>query len=124
MATHSHDHTHDHDEHLNPILKDLPEGSFAFHYTLQAKPGRGQDFIDSFEAWDHSDQNIVHTTAGIVHEGLLYRSEDDPDRFYLIGTWNNRENHLKVVARLLEMRPAWMDLLTEDIVPEYCEIIG
>ena len=117
-------HDHDHDEHANPILKDLPEGSFAFHYTLQAKPGRAQDFIDSFEAWDHSDENIVHTTPGIVHEGVLYQSEDDPERFYLIGTWNNRENHRNVVARLIEQRPVWMDMLTEDIVPEYCAIIG
>ena len=113
-----------HNDHANPILKDLPEGSFAFHYTLQAKPGRAQDFIDSFEAWDHSDENIVHTTPGIVHEGVLYQSEDDPERFYLIGTWNNRENHRNVVARLLEQRPAWMDMLTADIVPEYCQIIG
>jgi len=111
-------------DHTNPILADLPGGSFAFHYTLQAKPGCGQAFIDAFEAWDHSDDNIVHTTDGIVHEGVLYRSEDDRERFYLIGTWNNRRNHINVVARLIEMRPAWMDLLTEDIVPEYCEIIG
>ena len=113
-----------HDEHANPILKDLPEGSFAFHYTLQAKPGRAQDFMDAFETWDHSDQNIVHTTPGIVHEGVLYQSEDDPERFYLIGVWNHRENHRNVVARLIEMRLAWMDMLTEDIVPEYCAIIG
>ena len=73
---------HDHGDHENPILKDLPEGSFAFHYTLQAKPGRAQDFVDAFEAWDHSDENIVHTTPGIVHEGVLYQSEDDPERFY------------------------------------------
>ena len=51
---------------------------------------------------------------------MLYRSEDDPDRFYLIGTWNHRENHRNVVARLIEQRPAWMDMLTADIVPEYC----
>ncbi|MYH43688.1 MAG: hypothetical protein F4017_01200 [Acidimicrobiaceae bacterium] len=89
-----------------------------------AEPGRAQDFIDSFEAWDHSDENIVHTTPGIVHEGVLYQSEDDPKRFYLIGTWNNRENHRNVVTRLIEQRPAWMDMLTADIVPEYCATIG
>ncbi len=123
--TESHDDDHaDHDDHANPILDDLPEGSFAFHYTLQAKPGRADDFMNSFHEWDHSDDNIVHTTPGIVHEGVLYQSEDDPHRFYLIGTWNHRENHRNVVARLLQMRPAWMDLLTADIVPEYCKIIG
>ena len=75
------------------------------------------------EAWDHSDENIVHTTPDIVHEGLLYQSEDDPERFYLIGTWNTA-NHRNVVARLIEMRPAWMGMLTADIVPECCAIIG
>ena len=51
------------------------------------------EFKHAFEEWDHSDQNLMHSTPGIVHEGILYQSENDENRFYLIGIWNNRENH-------------------------------
>jgi quinol monooxygenase YgiN len=60
----------------------------------------------------------------MVHEGILYQSEDDENRFYLIGIWNNRENHQRVVARVREMRPAWLELLETPLVPEYLKIIG
>jgi quinol monooxygenase YgiN len=110
--------------HENPILVDLPEGSFAFHYILQAKPGQAEAFKHAFEEWDHSDQNLMHSTPGIVHEGILYQSENDENRFYLIGIWNNRENHRTAVAKLRDMHPAWLDLLDTPLVPEYLQIIG
>ena len=114
----------DHEDHGNPLLDDLPEGSFAFHYELRAKPGMGSEFLRAFHEWDHSDQNIVHSTPGQVHEGILYQSEDDDDLFYLIGIWNNRENHQRVVKQVRDMHPAWLDLLDTPLVPQYLRIIG
>jgi quinol monooxygenase YgiN len=118
--THAEHETHD----VNPIVANLPSGSFAFHYTLRTKPGKAQEFLRAFHEWDHSDQNIVHKTPGMVQEGILYQSEEDEDRFYLIGIWNNRENHRRVVAQVREMRPAWLELLETPLVPEYLRIIG
>jgi len=111
-----------HDE--NPLVANLPPGSFAFHYLLRTKPGKAEEFMTAFHAWDYSDENIVHKTPGMVQEGILYQSEDDPDVFYLIGVWNNRENHQQVVAKVREMHPAWLDLLETPLVPQYLKIIG
>jgi quinol monooxygenase YgiN len=116
------DHEQDHDE--NPLVANLPPGSFAFHYTLRTKPGKAEEFMRAFHEWDYSDENIVHKTPGMVYEGILYQSEDDEDLFYLIGVWNNRENHRDVVAKVREMRPAWMELLETPLVPQYLRIIG
>ena len=66
----------------------------------------------------------MHSTPGIVHEGILDQSENDENRFYLIGIWNNRDNHRTAVAKLRDMHPAWLDLLDTPLVPEYLQIIG
>ena len=118
--------THDdhdlHDE--NPLVAALPPGSWAFHYMLRTKPGNAEEFMRVFHEWDYSDQNIVHKADGVVHEGILYQSEEDENRFYLIGIWNNRESHKEVVAKVRDMHPDWLDLLETPLVPEYLKIIG
>ena len=117
--------TETHEEHDdNPFVAALPPGSWAFHYMLRTKPGKAAEFMQAFHEWDYSDQNIVHQAEGMVHEGILYQSEDDENRFYLIGIWNNRESHKEVVAKVREMHPAWLDLLETPLVPEYLQIIG
>ena len=58
----------------NPLVANLPPGSFAFHYELRTKPGKADEFLRTFHEWDYSDQNIVHRTPGMVHEDVKRRS--------------------------------------------------
>lgn len=110
--------------HGNPDLANLPPGTFCFFYDIRTRKGTGDQFMREFHAWDHSGQNPVHKTPGLVREGILYRSQSDPDRFLLIGYWNDKVNHQRVVARVREMRPRWMEYMETPLVPEYFEIVG
>ncbi len=97
---------------------------FLFLYEIQAKPGRADEFAQAFLEWDSSPANIMHHTEGQVKEGVLYRSEDDPEKFLLLGIWDHRSNHQEALKKLKAMRPAFMDLTESDWTPKYFEIVG
>jgi hypothetical protein len=105
----------------------LAEKGHFFHiYDFRVKPGKGDEFIASFDAFDYSDANPMHKSSAQVKDGVLCRDVNDADHFYLIGEWRDIEEHRRIrelVAR--EIRPEFVTLIEGGhFVPSYAEIVS
>ena len=63
---------------LEPLAK---RGNYFHIYDFRVKPGRGDEFIRLFDAFDYSDENPMHKSSAQVKDGVLCRDVDDPDHF-------------------------------------------
>ncbi len=108
---------------LEPLAK---EGHFFHIYDFRVKPGRGDEFISLFNAFDYSPENPMHKSAAQVKDGVLCRDVSDPDRFWLIGEWRDIEVHAQIRKLLAEeLRPAFIGLIQGGkFVPAYARIVS
>ena len=101
------------------------KGHFFHVYDFRVKAGRGDEFIDAFNAFDYGDNNPFHRSSAQVKDGVLCRDTEDPDHFYLIGEWRDIDAHRRireVLAR--EIKPEFIKLIEgERFVPTYAEIV-
>ncbi len=104
------------------------KGNYFHVYDFRVKPGRGDEFIRKFDAFDYSDANPMHKSAAQVRDGVLCRDTEDPDHFYLIGEWSDIEIHTRIRQELAGMELEFVALI-EDLdkgafVPTYAEIVS
>jgi len=115
--------TREHPMALEPLAK---RGNFFHIYDFRVKPGKGDEFIKLFDAFDYSDENPMHKSPAQVKDGVLCRDVRDPDHFYLVGEWSDIEVHAKIRKILAEeLKPAFVGLIEGGkFVPNYAEIVS
>ena len=69
--------TREHPMALEPLAK---RGNFFHIYDFRVKPGKGDEFIKLFDAFDYSDENPMHKSPAQVKDGVLCRDVNDPDQ--------------------------------------------
>ncbi len=107
---------------LEPLAK---KGHYFHVYDFRVKPGRGDEFIDLFNEFDYSDENPMHKSPAQVKDGVLCRDTEDADHFYLIGEWRDIEIHRQIRVQMVEMAPAFIELLDSlPFAPVYAEIVS
>jgi hypothetical protein len=101
------------------------KGHFFHVYDFRVKSGRGDEFIDAFNAFDYGDNNPFHKSAAQAKDGVLCRDTEDPDHFYLIGEWRDIDEHRRIREFLArEIKPGFIKLIEgERFVPTYAEIV-
>jgi hypothetical protein len=101
------------------------KGNFVHVYDFRVKPGRGDDFIALFNAFDYSDGNPFHKSEAQAKDGVLCRDVDDPDHFWLLGEWKHIEVH-KQIRKIAEgLHPEFVTLVEGGkFVPKYGEIVS
>ena len=104
------------------------KGNYFHVYDFRVKPGRGEEFMEKFDAFDYSDDNPMHKSSAQVRDGVLCRDTEDPDHFYLIGEWSDIEVHARIRRELADMELDFVTLI-EDLdkgafVPTYAEIVS
>jgi len=108
---------------LEPLAR---QGHFFHIYDFRVLPGKGDEFIKLFDAFDYSDENPMHKSPAQVKDGVLCRDVNDSDHFYLVGEWRDIKVHAairKVLAE--EIRPAFVGLIEgKRFVPTYAEIVS
>ena len=87
-------------------LKALAQmGNFFHVYDFRVKPGTADEFIRLFDEFDYSDDNPMHKSPAQVKDGVLCRDDEDPDHFYLLGEWNDKEAHYAIWKKVFESGP-------------------
>ena len=104
------------------------KGNYFHIYDFRVQPGKGDEFIASFDEFDYSDENPMHKSPAQVKDGVLCRDTEDPDHFYLVGEWSDIEVHAAIRKELVALQPEFVHLI-EDVekgafVPTYAEIVS
>jgi quinol monooxygenase YgiN len=100
-------------------------GNFLHVYDFRVKPGSGDQFVQLFEAFDHSGKNPMHESSAQVTDGVLCRDENDPEHFYLIAEWKDKAEHRALRERIMhDIRPEFMRLVEGDFVPTYADVVA
>ena len=101
------------------------KGNFIHVYDFRVTPGRGEEFIRLFDAFDYSDQNPMHKSPAQVRDGVLCRDVGDPDHFYLLGEWADIEVHRRILKELAALKPGFVGLIDGGrFVPTYAEVVS
>lgn len=100
-------------------------GNFLHVYDFRVKPGMGDKFIAAFESFDHSGQNFMHDSKAQVKDGVLCRDENDPDHFYLIAEWNDKNEHRQLRKRMVEgAKPDFLQHIEGGkFIPIYADVV-
>ncbi len=104
------------------------KGNYFHIYDFRVKPGSGDVFLHTFEAFDYSAQNPMHKSPAQVKDGVMLQDVNDPDHFYLIAEWADIEEHARIRQVLVEMGPEFVQYI-EDLdkgafVPTYAQIVS
>ena len=102
------------------------KGNYPHIYDFRVVPGREEEFIRLFDAFDYSKDNPMHKSAAQVKDGVLCRDVADPGRFYLIAEWSDIGEHARI-RRILaeEIRPEFVSLIEGwQFVPRYAEVVS
>jgi hypothetical protein len=102
------------------------KGNYLHIYDFRVMPGKEDEFIRLFEAFDYSDGNPMHKSSAQVKDGVLCRDVNDPDHFYLLGEWADIDVHAKIRKVLAEeLKPAFVGLIEgKGFVPTYAEVVS
>lgn len=102
------------------------KGNFLHVYDFRVKPGTGDEFIRIFEEFDRSGKNPMHQSWAQVSDGVLCRDENDPDHFYLIAEWSDKEAHRALRKEIVEtIRPQFLELVEgAQFVPIYADVVA
>ena len=108
---------------LEPLAK---SGNYFHIYDFRVKPGRGDEFIRLFDAFDYSDENPMHKSPAQVKDGVLCRDVADADHFWLIGEWRDIDVHAEIRKVLAEkLKPEFIKLIEGGkFVPSYARIVS
>jgi hypothetical protein len=102
-------------------------GNFLHIYDFHVIPGREEEFVKLFEAFDYGDDNPMHKSAAQVKDGVLCRDTTDPQRFFLIAEWASIEEHARILPILKEMKPAFIQHIEGGpaaFKPKYVEVVS
>ncbi len=102
------------------------KGNYLHIYDFRVEPGREEEFIALFDAFDYSDGNPMHKSPAQVKDGVLCRDVEDPGRFFLIAEWADIEEHARI-RRILaeEIRPDFIKLIEgRRFIPRYARIVS
>lgn len=101
-------------------------GNYLHIYDFKVVPGKEEEFIRAFEAFDYSDGNPMHKSAAQVKDGVLCRDTEDPQRFYLIAEWSDINEHARIRKILAnEIKPDFIQYIVGGrFVPRYAEIVS
>lgn len=110
----------------NPPLAE--KGNFIHIYDFRVKPGMADEFIRRFTEFDQAEDNPMHHAAGQVKDGILCQDENDPEHFYLLAEWRDKDEHRSIRKKLVEtMRPEFLDLVLDvdkgSYVPIYADVV-
>jgi hypothetical protein len=103
------------------------KGNFFHVYDFRVKPGKGEDFIKLFDAFDYSDANPMHKSRAQAKDGVLCRDVGDPDHFYLLGEWKDIEAHAAILVQLQALKPEFVSLIEggpAKFKPVYAEVVS
>lgn len=107
---------------LVPLAK---QGNYLHIYDFRVKPGQAEEFIRLFNELDYSDSNPMHKSPAQVKDGVLVQDVTDPHHFWLIGEWTSIEEHARIRAMLVDMKPAFVGLVEGGkFVPEYAKVVS
>ncbi len=101
-------------------------GNILHIYDFRVKAGHEEEFIRLFEAFDYGDDNPMHKSAAQVKDGVLCRDGTDPQRFFLIAEWKNREEHAAILPVLRAMKPEFIGLIEGGgaaFTPRYVDVV-
>jgi hypothetical protein len=102
-------------------------GNFMHVYDFRVLPGKGEEFIRLFDAFDYSDDNPMHKTPAQAKDGVLCRDVTDPDHFYLLGEWKDIKVHADILKVMREMKPEFVHLIEggpANFKPVYAEVVS
>jgi len=110
----------------NPPLAE--KGNFIHIYDFRVKPGTGAEFIRLFTEFDQSGDNPMHHSDAQVKDGVLCQDENDPDHFYLLAEWKDKDEHRRIRKELVEgQRPPFLDLVLDldkgSYIPIYADVV-
>ncbi len=103
------------------------KGSVLHIYDFRVMPGREEEFVRLFEAFDYGDDNPMHKSPAQRKDGVLCRDTTDPQRFYLIAEWASVAEHAAILPVLKAMRPAFIGLIEGGAAafkPKYVEVVS
>lgn len=110
-----------------PLVALAELGSVIHVYDFKVKPGLGDEFIEAFNEFDYSDDNIMHQSPAQVKDGVLCRDTVDPDRFYLIGEWRSVDAHRAILQEIGQRcRPRFFDMMPDGkwLPPNYGTVVS
>ena len=95
-------------------------------YDFRVKPGTGDKFINEFDVFDVSDENLMHKSSAQIKDGVLCRDTTDADHFYLIGEWSSIEAHRAILTAMREGDPpGFLQYIEGDgFLPVYAEVVA
>lgn len=103
-------------------------GNVLHIYDFRVKAGMGDEFIALFNAFDYSEDNVMHASPAQVKDGVLCRDTTDPDRFYLVGEWRSVEEHMAIRKELIERtkgKRGFVSLIEGgQFVPNYGKVVS
>ena len=109
-------------------LEKLAQTGHVMHvYDFRVKPGTGEKFINEFDVFDVSDENLMHKSSAQIKDGVLCRDTTDPDHFYLIGEWASIEAHRAILTEMREGGdpPPFLQYIEGDgFLPVYAEVVA
>ncbi len=109
-------------------LEKLARVGHVMHvYDFRVRPGTGGAFIEAFDVFDVSDENLMHKSPAQVKDGVLCRDTTDPDHFYLIGEWASIEAHRAILTEMRDSGdpPPFLQYVEGDgFRPVYAEVVA
>lgn len=109
-------------------LEKLARVGHVMHvYDFRVRPGTGGAFIEAFDVFDVSDENLMHKSPAQVKDGVLCRDSTDPDHFYLIGEWASIEAHRAILTEMRDSGdpPPFLQYVEGDgFRPVYAEVVA
>lgn len=101
------------------------KGNYLHIYDFRVKAGSADEFIRIFDEFDYSDDNPMHKSSAQVKDGVLVQDVADPHRFWLIAEWSSIEEHARIRKKLVEMKPAFVNLVEGGaFIPDYGLIVS
>ena len=102
------------------------KGNFFHVYDFHVIAGKGDEFIEVFNAFDYGPDNPFHKSDAQVKDGVLCRDTEDANHFYLIAEWSDIEAH-RAIGKLVAatMKPEFVRLVVGGhFAPTYAEIVS
>ena len=101
-------------------------GNFLHIYDFYVEKENIDEFIRLFNEFDYGGDNPMHKSPAQVKDGALCQDVKDPTHFWLIGEWNDIEEHAKIRKVLAnELKPAFVKLIKGNgFVPFYAKVVS
>jgi hypothetical protein len=101
-------------------------GNFLHIYDFYVEKENVDEFIRLFNEFDYGDNNPMHKSPAQVKDGAMCQDVNDPTHFWLVGEWNDIEEHARIRKILAnELKPAFVKLIKGNgFVPFYAKVVS